>query len=258
MAVRTDEGPGLGAGARAGKRARSPVLRQLDREWLDLQDDRAARAACAGWAARHAGLRGCSGPAEVLARVAGDPDAVLLALLEEAVAGDALAARVVLQALLPKMVRMAALDRTAEVDDYVTALWCEVVAYPVRRRRASVAANLALDTLKAVQRDRRPRLDVAVPPHLVVLAADRRPGHLVGSPPASAPGPSAAEVLRVAREHHLVDPGTRELLSSVYAEGLSGDAAARRHGLSPAAVRNRCSRAVRVLARHPELLAGAG
>jgi len=233
------------------------VLRRLDREWQELQDDEEAGSTCRRWAGRVDALTGCCRPGDVLARVPEDPDAVLLALLEEAVAGDALAARVVLQAFLPKMVRMAALDRAAEVDDYVTALWCEVVAYPVRRRRTSVAANLVLDTLKAVHRDRRPGCDVAVPPDLVVVAAERGPGHLVGAEPAGPGGPSADAVLRVAREHRLVDPGTRELLRSVYAEGLSGDAAARRHGLSPGAVRSRCSRAVRVLARHPALLADA-
>lgn len=238
---------------------RAAVLRRMDAEWQTLQDDAGALEACARWAGRAPLLAGCRRPAEVLGRVADAPDAVLLALLEEAAAGDALAARVVLQALLPKMVRMAARDRGAEVDDYVTALWCVVAAYPVRRRRRSVAANLALDTLKAVHHERRPRLDVAMPPHLVVLAADRCPGHVVG--PGSAPegerGPSAAAVLRLAREQRLVDPVTRDLLESVYAEGLSGEAAARRHGLTPAAVRSRCSRAVRVLAGHPALLAGA-
>jgi len=242
---------------RGGPGARSAVLQRLDREWRELEDDEGARSACRRWSVRVEALAGCSRPGDVLARVPEDPDAVLLALLEEAVAGDGLAARVVLQAFLPKLVRMAGLDRAAEVDDYVTALWCEVVAYPVGRRRTSVAANLVLDTLKAVHRDRRPGCDVAVPPDLVVVAAERGPGHLVGSEPADPGGPSADAVLRVAREHHLVDPGTRELLHSVYAEGLSGAAAARLHGLSPGAVRSRCSRAVRVLARHPALLADA-
>ena len=217
-----------------------------------LQDDRGAAAACRRWSRRGGALAGCDQPAEVLARVAGAPDEVLLALLEEAGAGDRVAARVVLQALLPKMVRMASVDAAVEVDDYVTALWCEIVAYPVGRRRSSVAANLALDTLKAVRRERRPVLDVAMPPHLVVLAAERRPGH-AGAPPTVA-GPSAEEVLRLAREHRLVDPRTTELLWSVYAEGLSGEAAGRRHGLSAAAVRSRCSRAVRHLSQHPGLL----
>lgn len=229
----------------------------MDREWAALQDDDEVSAVCRGWAGRHAVLAGCVRPEEVRARVRDAPDAVLLALLEKVASGDVLAGRVVLQALLPKVVRMAALDPAARVDDYVTALWCEIAAYPVARRRTAVAANLALDTLKAVHRERRPARDVVMPPHLVVVAADRRSEQLLGHTPREVARPSAEAVLRLAREHRLVDPVTRALLRSVYAEGLSGAAAGRRHGLSVGAVRSRCSRAVRTLARHPELLADA-
>ena len=134
----------------------------------------------------------------------------------------------------------------------MTALWCAVVTYPVHRRPASVAANLALDTLKAVARDRRPPADLAMPPHLVVVAADRRQTGVVGGP--AVRGPEAEQVLDRAREHGLVDPRTRAVLHSVYAEGMPGDLAARRHGLTPAALRSRCSRALRVLSDHRDLL----
>lgn len=235
---------------------RAAVLRRLDAEWCGLQEDAAARAACARWAGASPVLTGCRCPEDALGRVAAQPDAVLGHLLAEVAGGEGLAARVVLQALLPKVVRMASVDPTAEVDDYVTALWCAIAAYPLARRPASVAANLALDTLKAVHRQRRPPLDVATPPDLVVLAADRRPGHVVGWS-AGACGPRAGLVIARARQHRLVDAATGDLLHSVYAEGLTGASAARRHGLTAGAVRLRCSRALKVLARHAELL-GAG
>jgi DNA-directed RNA polymerase specialized sigma24 family protein len=235
-------------------RVRAAVLRRMDVEWVALQEDACAIQACRRWASDSAVLAGCATPAQVLGRVGAAPDVVLGHLLREASAGDRLAARVVLQALLPKVVRMASVDPGAEVDDYVTAMWCEIAAYPLARRPASVAANLALDTLKAVRRERRPAADVATPPHLVVLAADRGPTRVVGSSPL-APGPGVAHVLERARRHRLLDPATSDLLQSVYAEGLSGELAARRHDLSPGAVRQRCSRALRVLARHADLLA---
>ena len=253
---------------RAGPGRRAEVLRRLDREWEVLQEDRAAHEACRRWAAgtdavdatdaagTTGALEGCRTPADVLARVRRDPDAVLLLLLRHATRGDAVAARVVLQALLPKAVLMAAADREAPVDDYVAALWCAVVAYPVARRPSSVAANLALDTLKSVRRGRRPVPDLAVPPHLVVLAAERRPAQLVGSPRPAA-DPDARSVLARACAYGLVDPLTRDLLRSVYADGLAGEAAADRYGLTQGALRSRCSRALRVLARHRDLLAAA-
>jgi hypothetical protein len=235
-------------------RGRAVVLRRLDAEWTDLQGDPRAADVCRRWAAKVPALKGCATPAGVLRRVPADPDAVLGALLAEAAADGRLAGRVVLQALLPKMVRMAAVDPAAEVDDYVTALWCGIAAYPLARRPRSVAANLALDTLKAVRRERHAVADLVTAPELVVLAADRVPQQVVGSPPGSA-GPSVRHVLDLARRHGLVDASTRDLLHSVYAEGLTGASAARRHGLSPAVVRVRCSRAIKVLAGHAELLA---
>ena len=176
------------------------MLRRMDAEWAALLEDGAAVAACARWAAAEPALAGCRSPADVLDRVAGSPDVVLGRLLAEVAAGDVLAGRVVLQALLPKVVLMASVDPVADVDDYLTALWCEVAVYPLARRPASVAANLVLDTLKAVRRQRRPAADVVTAPDLVLLAADRRPGHVVGPPrrarrtprsPTSSPRPGA-------------------------------------------------------------------
>ncbi|GAB2593502.1 hypothetical protein GCM10009593_37730 [Microlunatus antarcticus] len=231
----------------------------MDAEWAALAEDATAADACHRWSASVPGLTGCRSPADVLGRVAAAPDAVLGGLLVEAAGGDALAGRVVLQALLPKVVLMASVDPAAEVDDYLTAMWCEIAVYPTARRPVSVAANLALDTLKAVRRQRHPVADVVTAPDVVLLAADRSPGHVVGSAGPEAPaGPSVAHVLAEARRHRLVDGVTRDLLTSVYADGLSGESAALRHGLTAAAVRSRCSRAVRVLAGNAALLAPSG
>lgn len=237
-------------------RVRAAVLRRMDTEWAALQEDGPASAACRRWSVTSPALAGCATPADVLDQVSRAPDDVLGHLLAEAAAGDGLAGRVVLQALLPKVVRMASVDPAAGVDDYVTAMWCEIATYPLARRPTAVAANLALDTLKAVRRERHPPVDVVTAPHLVLLVADRRPGRVVGT--SESGGPSVGHVLERAREHRLLDHRTSDLLISVYGEGLSGESAARRHGLSAGAVRLRCSRAVKVLAGHAVLLAAAG
>ncbi|GAA3565623.1 hypothetical protein GCM10022197_21880 [Microlunatus spumicola] len=229
----------------------------MDAEWAALQEDGPAARACRRWADGSVELAGCARPSDVLDRVARAPDVVLGWLLAYAAGGDDLAARVVLQALLPKVVRMAAVDPRAEVDDYVAAMWCSVAAYPLVRRPTSVAANLALDALKAVHRLRHPAPDVVTSPEVVLQAADHAHGAVVGRADDVA-GPSVAEVLDRARRHRLVDPATGDLLRSVYADGLSRASAARRHGLSPGAVRQRCSRAVKVLAAHAELLDAPG
>lgn len=237
-------------------RGRAAVLRRMDVEWAALQEDAAAAGACRRWASGLTVLAGCDTPAAVVARVGAAPDVVLGHLLGEAASGDRLAGRVVLQALLPKVVRMAAVDPEAGVDDYLTAMWCVIAAYPLARRPASVAGNLALDTLKAVRHERRPAADLVTAPHLVVVAADRAPlRSREPAPYGPGSGPGVAHVLDQACRHRLLDPATRDLLRSVYADGLSGESAARRHDLSPGAVRQRCSRALRVLARHADLLA---
>ena len=88
-----------------------------------------------------------------VARLNADP--VLAALLSEASVGDQLAGRVVLQALIGRIVRMAQRDPRANIDDYLAHLWCVIGSYPLKRRPVRIAANLSMDTLKAVSRDRR-------------------------------------------------------------------------------------------------------
>ena len=63
--------------------------------------------------------------------------------------GDQLAGRVVLQAVIGRMVRMAQRDPRAGIDDYLAQLWCAISSYPLQRRPVRIAANLSMDTLKA-------------------------------------------------------------------------------------------------------------
>ncbi len=118
-----------------------PIVRSLNEEW----DRLAARPVPTGWggAARTVG--------EVLAGVGADPDARLGELLRHHAGGDQLAGRVVLQAMLGKLVRLAAEDRRHGVSDYVAECWLRLAGYPLARRPHRVAANLALDTRRGVR-----------------------------------------------------------------------------------------------------------
>ena len=82
-------------------------------------------------------------------------DAGLRALLTEASTGNQLAARVVLQAMLGRMVRMALRDPKASIDDYLSALWCQIQTYPLASRPDRIAANLSMDTFKSLRNDQR-------------------------------------------------------------------------------------------------------
>ncbi len=240
-----------GTGAGHAVRPRGSIVEALNRDW-DEQVDR-HRGSVHRWSRGHDALAGCESLADVLLAAQGQPDAVLGALLTEVSTGDRVAGRVVLQALLGRMVQMAGRDRAAGIGDYVAALWCQIHAYPVAARPELIAANLALDTLKAVVRERRWLREGEVSPWPPEVFRDE----LLGRPVAEDDEPlSAAEVLRTGVDHGLIDAPTHQVLVSVYVDELSGVEAADRHWSSAGSVRTRCSRAVRRLAAHrAELLA---
>jgi hypothetical protein len=217
----------------------------LNAEWSELAD--VWHPVPDAWRARPE-LAGCDSLADLLSRVTGQPDPVLLALLSRAVDGDLLAGRVVLQAMLGKLVLMAVRDPRAGLDDYVGAMWVRIRTYPVTTRPARVPANLALDTLKAVQRQVRSPAGVEVspyPPSAFVQLLRQ---------PSEEPVGNARQVIRTAARLGLITEDTAAVLTSVYADGLSGARAAARHHKSAGAIRFQCHKAVRVLAQHAELL----
>lgn len=236
------------------------IVEALNREWQELDGD--LRGDAELWAARHQVLSGCHTLADVLAVVRRDGDAALRALLAEVANFDQLAGRVVLQSMLGRMVTMAGRDARAGVDDYVAVLWCQILTYPLQRRPSSIAANLALDTLKSVRRERRwvVRGEVSTwpPGDVFDSLCDQASARTDAVRPSPADRVGAAAVLAAAWELELIDQPTRAILANVYVEGLTGVDVARRHGTSPGSVRARCSKAVRRLAGSaPALLEAA-
>lgn len=213
---------------------------RLSREWVTI----GGAPVPAGWH-EQAALRGRRTVAEVFGSITGAAaDEVLVCLVALLQRGDRLAGRVVLQALLGKLVLFAAADRHHCLDDYVAHLWLTMSGYPVGVRLRRVAANLALDTRKAVWADRS--RDLVCPPEVVVA--------LTGAP--VPPGVSGAQVLARAERLGLLDSRAAAILRSVYLEGMPGRVAAVRHATSETAIRWRCSKSVRALAAHAtELLA---
>lgn len=260
-------------------RSRFALIDALNAEWDDLGRDPVlaahGRSEICRWARQHEPLRACRTPSDVLAAIRADPDPVLAALIvvhqcrrtPAGATGDHLAGRIVLQTMLGKIVTMAARDRQHAVEDYVGQLWARIGEYPLAQRPHRIAANIALDTLKAVTCDTMPVQTTIVPvtaAQLELAVMGRRP-YGSGEPPGGrVPGSSdqiadltARRVLRTAEDLGLIDAQTRRLLLSVYAEGLSSADAARRHGLTPTTVRFRCSRAIRRMAQHAMSIADA-
>jgi DNA-directed RNA polymerase specialized sigma24 family protein len=241
------------AGSAQVSERRFAIVNALNDEWDRLVDSRVDTVAA--WRGRHPALAGCADLEDVLRAVRRAPDEVLGLLLGEVRAGDALAGRVVLQAMLGKVVRMALRDRRAGVDDYVAALWCRVRTYPLDRRPARIAANLALDALKDVTAERRAvGREVATPwppgDHLEQLVGRRLAE-------ADTPDLDAGRVLRAAVRLRLLDPRACALLHTVYVQGRASAAAGQQHQMTPELVRYHCSRAVRRLRDHRIELADA-
>lgn len=200
-------------------------------------------------------LADCRDLAEVLAAIRYRPDPVLGALLAASAAGDALAGRTVLQAMLGKMVRLGQAHRDVGVDEFVSALWCRIRTYPLANRPTSIAANLALDARKDVLRsamiNRRERAAGRLSDLDGEYLLRSRPGGEAHDDPA---GIRAQRVLQVAEATGLIDADTAAVLRTVYLDGMNSRIAAARHQTSPGMIRYRCSRGLRVLARHASAL----
>lgn len=258
-----------GAGALAGHWAPTSLASRLNAEWLGLCQAAASDLALSRWAARHAALAGYRDLPSLLRAVTHGPrsrDAVLLALLELAQAGERLAGRVVLQAMLGRAVRMAMAivrrpdvlgDREEAQARAVAALWQVIATYPLAARPGRVAANLALDLLAVVQRGHtgsswftpvfpeQSFADLSVLAHVAWHDADRdEPG-----------GPVDAELLGVLAwgvRAQVLTLAEARLLARVYGcdgTAVQTGAVAAELGVSGPALRQRCHRLARRLGR---------
>lgn len=255
-----DSQPTGGAGVEA-----APILRQLSQDWSRLCALSSMRHTLRRWAAVNRCFEGISSLGDLVDRIdAGDEqeaDRLLLALVRLAQAGHQLAARVVLQAMLPKLARMSRTTRPSSNDNRrrndrahiaVATFWEVIYAYPVGRRRTRVAANLALDTLHRLTTDlRRPPADIPMDPEetagRLATVPEESAAHSTGTP---SPDADLLEVIAWALDVEAISPDEATVLVRVYlpSAGDSGRAAlAERMGISQAALRQRTSRARRRL-----------
>ncbi|HEY8526385.1 MAG TPA: hypothetical protein VIL48_15540 [Acidimicrobiales bacterium] len=189
------------------------VLELLDREWARLAaGPRAARRLPEVCAA--AGGAGTLGDVERFVRAA-EPaaaDAVLAALAARSVEGDDLAARVLLQLLLPGVRRLArtwwALGEPEErAAAAVAAVYDRIRRYPLARRPRRIAANVLMDAASDLRRAARSAGGPGSPAGVV---ADE------GSPGAVGPAPEPGwEPVDRAPEHPALE------LASVLAEAVA-------------------------------------
>lgn len=206
------------------------TLTELNAEWTDLVA--ASSPTVAEWTRRHPSLRPARDLQQLLDAIRARPDAAMSALLTLGREGDPLAWRVVLQAMLGRVVVLCR-ARPDRFDETVSELWLAIAEYPLARRPRSIAANLSW-TIRRTVTDPSP----------------------APAPQASSvePDTSAEETLSTARRLRLIDAETHRTLWLVYVAGLTSARAAAVLGITAELVRYRCSRSLRRLAGHAELL----
>lgn len=211
-----------------------PLIRRLNDEWAILDPHPVPPA----WRGSES-LSGTTLIGDLPATIRHSPDPVLGALL--AVSEQrALAHRVVMQAMLGRVILDAGRDRCHGVEDYLGELWLVIASYPLERRPRSIAANIALDTRKRVVGRRVPEVSV-----------ERDHLSATQEPPVEH---EVEDLLRYARRAAILDPTSERTLRLVYQAGLASDQAATVLGITPSAVRQRCRRAIRRLAAHADQL----
>jgi len=223
------------------------VFEQLDREWSRISHSRPAarqlRAVCdaAGGAHNLAEV-------ERFVRAAGavEADRVLLALVTAAVDGCNLAARVLLQLLLPGTRSLArrwwALGDTDErAAAAVMAVYHRIKHYPLAARPGRVAANILMDAAGELRR--------AVP-RLILVATDVGADGGGRAAEAAAPAHAAdelAEILRDAVAAGIVAADDADIIARSRIGGARVADLAAGRGLRPRTVWDRRQRAERAL-----------
>lgn len=243
--------------AESGTR-RYALIADLNAEWTRLCEQ--GNPPVRTWADRHVATHSCRTLPDVLGAIRASPDPVLTALLIEAADGDPLAGRVVLQAMLGKVVRLVQTHPGLGAEDFVAAMWCRIRTYPLQRRPNKIAANLAWDTRKdALAAARTSRRESAAgslsePSWEPLLAHRADRGRRDAEDDARR---EARRVLGAAEAAGLIDKITCSVLETVYLDGASSRSAAVHHDTTPELVRYRCSSAVRRMSRHAALLAAS-
>jgi hypothetical protein len=230
------------------------VLDQLDGEWrrtaADLTAARALPDVC-----RAAGGARTLGDVERYVRAAGpaEADHVLVVLVARAVEGDELAARVLLQLLLPGARRLARTwwalgDADERAAAAVAATYDRIRGYPLARRPRRIAANILMDAASDLRRAAR----AAQGPGSSWDATDVL--HGLAPVPTTHPALELADALADAVGQGLVSPDDAELIAVSRIGGTSLREVARRRGAKLRTLQWRRQRAEALLAARAGVL----
>ena len=230
----------------------SPLFHQLISEWITLNSTTSASNTVTRWATSEPLLEGFHHPHEIVDAIdsaqADQKDAYFLALLRLTQQGQALAGRILLQLMLPKLgrisLRMAARDADTLWDEdrkqlVVAEFWDIISNYAVDRRPNAVPVKLALDTLHRCTM-KQPWRRQEIPSDDAASFIDR---------PAREHDHDSDEPIRLADvvswgvKQSVISQDDADLMVSIYVDEEKPQQAADRLKVSAAVIRKRCSRA---------------
>jgi hypothetical protein len=231
----------------------STVFDHLEQDWARLATSRTAQRHL-GDACRQAGGARSLGELEAYVRRATpeQADAVLVALVARAIEGHELAARVLLQLLLPGTRNLARRWWALGDDDEraaaaVAAVYRRIRRYPLARRPGRVAANVLMDAAH--------ELRAAVPAAHVELWADPTIHQPSQPEPAGDAAAELAEVLADAVRDCVITPDDARLIAQTRIAGHRVQDLARGTTARPRTLWDRRQRAEnRLAAEAPALL----
>jgi hypothetical protein len=230
-----------------------PLFANLDSDWRAVAASREAQEALARWS-KDPVFADARSLDELLARTARggsrrDADTVLRALMVRAGA-DEIAARTVLQAVIPGLVSIARRVGAAENPDLEAEIaavaWTTIRAGRLVRRRGSIAGQLLLDVFHVAIRAGRGEME-----HLVAPEDLARFTSFPADP--GSRGPDGREVLEFVARSGKVPPEQLRLISDAVLDQIPVSVAARRAGLSVKAMTKRRERARASVVRAYEL-----
>jgi hypothetical protein len=233
------------------------VFEILDGEWRRLSHDRSAARELSDVCFLASSARSLA-DVERFVRAASAPDAdrVLLALVNRAVVGDDLAARVLLQLLLPGTRSLArrwwALgDHDERAAAAVMAVYHRIRTYPITRRPARVAANILLDAAQELRKSIS-RIVTTPTPNPALHHNHHHGRHRDNSHDTLTINPAVelAQVLHDAVTDGILDPADAELIAHTRIAGHRVADIAQHRGLRPRTLWDRRQRAEHTLTTH--------
>ena len=226
------------------------VIDQLNDEWTRLSNDPAAAVALQRWTHDHPVLTHPN-PGNLVDWVRHHrdrPDVTdpLLAALAALSPAEPLAARILLQLVLPALTLFTARqrDRNEAASAIVALAYERIRTYPIERRPRAIAANIVMDTRK--------RYYAA---HHAEPAADRQAHQRHLAVDDDTLSVDVADLLRTALTRRRIDPVNARLLLLSRVAGVPISELAAHSGMRPSTIRQRLHRTqnqLRACLRHQE------